>query len=68
MISGTFLVAALALPPAKQTLYDEIIEYVERHHPDYKIVFVDEGFPLKNAEMTPITVQGKRMWAIKKAA
>lgn len=67
-MTALFLIAALALPPTKQTLYDEIIEYVERHHPDYKIVFVDEDFPLKNAEMTPITVQGKRMWAIKRAA
>lgn len=67
-MTALFLICALALSTDKQALYDEIIEYVEKRHPDYKIVFVDEDFPLKNAEMTPITVMGKRMWAVRRTA
>ncbi len=70
-----FLIAALALQsffprPNHGDAFWMLKEYLERMRPQYTMIYTndDEELMMLEAEWTPVTLHGLRLWALRKGA
>ncbi len=68
-----FLIAALSLPCLPTNKGRDcmiLLEFLETRYPKYEFAFVseDERFLNVEREWTPISVNGQRLWALRRGA
>lgn len=74
-MNALFLMCALSLPPlslpeGRLTEFNILREFLEEKYPGYDVVFVheDEELFMLNAEWTPVTLHGLRVWSVRRAS